>query len=142
MKKLLIIFGMGLLMLPGCASVSPTTGSASSGSGSASAEKAVYKKISASEAKAIIDGDGLYIILDVRTQEEFDTGHIEGAVLLPYDQIPQKAATELPDKNAKILVYCRSGNRSATASNALIDLGYTDVSDFGGIIDWPYEIVQ
>lgn len=142
MKKLLILVGMGLLLLPGCTSASPTTGSAASGSGSSLAEEAVYKKISAADAKAIIDGDGTFIILDVRTQEEYDEGHIDGAVLLPYDQIPQEAASILPDKAATILVYCRSGNRSATASNALIDLGYTDVQDFGGIIDWPYEIVQ
>ncbi len=138
MKKLLLVVSSLVLLLSGCA----PAGSSTSSSGSASAEKAVYKKITAEEAKAIIDGGGSFVLLDVRTQEEFDEGHIAGALLLPYDQIPQKAATELPDKNAKILIYCRSGNRSATASNALIDLGYTDVSDFGGIIDWPYEIVK
>lgn len=140
MKKWLLILSSVLLLLPGCSPLSSPTNSAISGAGSSAPEKAVYKKITAADAKAIIDGGGTFIILDVRTQEEFDAGYIAGAVLLPYDQISQKAASELPDKNATILVYCRSGNRSATASKALIELGYTCVLDFGGIIDWPYEI--
>lgn len=96
-----------------------------------------YKKISATEAKALIDG-GNVIILDVRTQEEFNQGHIKDATLLPVDDIGAKAATILPDKDAKILVYCRSGNRSATAAKELIAMGYTDVLDFGGINAWTY----
>lgn len=140
MKKWLLILSSVLLLLPGCSPGISQTTSDLSGSGSSVTEKAVYKKITAAEAKTIMDGSGTFIILDVRTQEEFDAGYIAGAVLLPYDQISQKAASELPDKNATILVYCRSGNRSATASKALIELGYTGVLDFGGIIDWPYEI--
>ncbi len=99
-----------------------------------------YKKISAEEAKALIDG-GNTVILDVRTQEEYNGGHIKDAVLLPNTDISEKAGTVLPDKSAKILVYCRSGNRSASAAKELIEMGYTDVLDFGGIIDWPYETV-
>lgn len=101
----------------------------------------VYKKISAKEAKSIIDNEDV-IILDVRTQEEYNGGHIENAILLPVAEIDNKAEEVLPDKDAKILVYCRSGNRSATATKNLIKMGYTNVFDFGGIIDWPYEIVK
>lgn len=104
-------------------------------------QETVYKKISAQDAKAIIDNEDV-IILDVRTQGEYDSGHIENAVLLPVNEIPSKAEGVLTDKDAKILVYCRSGNRSATAAKDLIKMGYTNVYDFGGIIDWPYEIVK
>ncbi len=100
-----------------------------------------YKKINAEEAKAIIDSEDV-IILDVRTQEEYDSGHIENAVLLPVTEIADKAEEILPDKDAKILIYCRSGNRSATASKDLIRMGYTNVYDFGGINSWSYGIVK
>lgn len=100
-----------------------------------------YKKINAEEAKAMIDREDV-IILDVRTQEEYDSGHIENAVLLPVTEIADKAEEILPDKDAKILIYCRSGNRSATASKDLIRMGYTNVYDFGGINSWPYGIVK
>ena len=101
----------------------------------------VYTKITPAEAKALMD-TGNVIILDVRTQEEFDQGHIKDAILLPDYEVGANAATVLPDKNAKILVYCRSGRRSALAAKELISLGYTDVLDFGGLeTDWPYEIV-
>jgi phage shock protein E len=89
----------------------------------------------------MMDAGGV-IILDVRTQEEFDGGHIKDAVLLPDTDVAQKAETVLPDRNARILVYCRSGRRSGLAAHALVDLGYTEVYDFGGIIDWPYDTVK
>jgi phage shock protein E len=98
-----------------------------------------YKKITAEEAKIIIDEEDV-IILDVRTQAEYDEGHIENAILLPDTEIEDKAEMVLTDKDAKILVYCRSGNRSATSAQTLIEMGYTNVYDFGGIIDWPYEV--
>ena len=80
------------------------------------------------------------VILDVRTQEEYDSGHIKGAVLLPVDEITQETAQMvIPDKDTQVLVYCRSGNRSVTASKALAQLGYTQVYEFGGINTWPYE---
>lgn len=104
-------------------------------------EKIQYVKISPKDAKEIMD-NGESIVLDVRTIDEYDQGHIEGAVLLPVDEISSKAEEVLKDKKAKILVYCRSGNRSATAAKALINMGYENVLDFGGIIDWPYEIVK
>ncbi|WP_312832155.1 rhodanese-like domain-containing protein [Sedimentibacter saalensis] len=104
-------------------------------------EKTQYVKISPKDAKEIMDNEES-IVLDVRTKDEYDQGHIEGAVLLPLDEISSKAEEVLKDKKVKILVYCRSGNRSATAAKALINMGYENVFDFGGIIDWPYEIVK
>lgn len=100
-----------------------------------------YEKISAEDAKAIMDSEEAYILLDVRTQEEYDEGHIENAILLPDYEIGTKAETVLTDKNALILIYCRSGRRSANAANELATLGYTNIKDLGGIIDWTYEIV-
>ena len=83
-----------------------------------------------------------FVLLDVRTQEEFDAGHIAGAILLPYDEINVKAATVLPDKEKEIVLYCRSGRRSAIAKKALVELGYKDVEDFGGINRWKGELVK
>jgi rhodanese-related sulfurtransferase len=106
------------------------------------APAAVYRKISAEEAHAMMQKDKGFILLDVRTQDEFNQGHISGAVLLPDTLIAEKAATALPDKNAEILVYCRSGHRSSGAAKALVAMGYVNVYDFGGIIDWPYATVK
>ena len=102
-------------------------------------QEAKYMNITAQEAKEIMDTQEGYVILDTRTQEEYDQGHIPGAVLLPYDEVLQKAETILTDKNQLILVYCRSGRRSKLASEDLVKLGYTNIKEFGGIIDWPYE---
>ncbi len=101
-----------------------------------------YKKITAEEAKEIIDTSSDYILLDVREENEFAEGHIEGAILIPYGEISDRAEEELPDKEKTILVYCRSGRRSSIAAEQLVELGYIDVQDFGGIIDWTYEIVK
>ena len=98
--------------------------------------------ISAEKAKQIMSENPKCVILDVRTQSEFDEGHIEGAILIPYDEISDKAEDILTDKDAEILVYCRSGRRSAVAAKTLSDLGYTDIKDFGGIIDWKYDTVK
>ena len=100
---------------------------------------AVYVNITAEEAKQIMDSEEGYIILDVRTQEEYDQGHIPGAIVISYEEIPDKAEEVLTDKNQLILVYCRSGRRSKIAAEALVELGYTNIKEFGGIIDWPYE---
>lgn len=106
-----------------------------------SAEKeAVYVNITAEEAKAIMDGETNYVILDTRTQEEYDEKHIPGAILIPYDEILEKAEGILTDKDQLILVYCRSGRRSKLAAEDLVKLGYTNIKEFGGIIDWPYEV--
>ena len=101
---------------------------------------AVYVNITAEEAKQIMDNEEGYIILDVRTQEEYDEGHIPEAILNPYTQIGEKANEMLPDKDQLILVYCRSGRRSKIAAEALVELGYNNIKEFGGIIDWPYEV--
>lgn len=101
-----------------------------------------YVKISAKEAKEIIDTKSDIIILDVRREDEYQTGHIKDAVCIPNEVISNQAESLLPDKEQEILVYCRSGNRSRQAANKLLDLGFTNVKDFGGIIDWPYEITK
>ena len=103
-------------------------------------EKAMYEQITPEEAKKIMDSGEEYIILDTREQDEFDEGHIAGAILIPYTEIENKAEEMLPDKDKLILVYCRSGRRSKIAAESLAKLGYTNVKEFGGIIDWPYEI--
>ena len=95
--------------------------------------------ITAQEAKQIMDSEEGYIILDTRTQEEYDEGHIPGAIVIPHDEITDRAEEELPDKDQLLLVYCRSGRRSKLAAEALVELGYTNIKEFGGIIDWPYE---
>ena len=101
-----------------------------------------YEQITQEKAKEIMDSGVEYIIIDARTQEEYSEGHIEGAIMIPEYEIAEKAEVELPDKDALILVYCRSGRRSKIASEELVKLGYTNVKEFGGIIDWPYEIVK
>ena len=103
---------------------------------------ATYEQISGAEAKALMDSESGYIIIDARTQEEYDEGHIPGAILIPEYEIADRAEKELPDKNQLILVYCRSGRRSKIAAEALVKLGYTNVKEFGGIIDWQYEITK
>ena len=98
-----------------------------------------YQQISQEEAKEMMDSQNV-IILDVREQDEYDSGHISGAVLLPVGTIDETTAAEvIPEKDSTVLVYCRSGNRSKTASSALADLGYTNIYEFGGINTWPYE---
>ena len=101
---------------------------------------AVYVNITAEEAKQIMDSQEGYIILDVRTQEEYDQGHIPGAIVISHEEIAEKAEEVLTDKAQLILVYCRSGRRSKIAAEALAELGYTNIKEFGGIIDWPYEV--
>ncbi len=105
-------------------------------------QEAVYMNITAQQAKEMMDSQTGYIILDTRTQEEYDQGHILGAILIPYDEILEKAEGILTDKNQLILVYCRSGRRSKIAAEDLVKLGYTNIREFGGIIDWPYEVEQ
>ena len=101
---------------------------------------AVYMNITAEEAKQIMDTEEGYIILDARTQEEYDEGHIPGAIVISHEEITEKAEEVLTDKDQLILVYCRSGRRSKLAAEALVELGYTNIKEFGGIIDWPYEV--
>ena len=109
-------------------------------SGKLMAQKQGYKQISQTQAKEIMDTRSDYILLDVRTEKEFAAGHIKGAILIPDYEIRLRAEKELPDKDKTILVYCRSGRRSKLAARDLAELGYTDVLEFGGIIDWKYGI--
>lgn len=144
MIRTLICVLIAGVMLAGCTAQPGQTlpaGVSEESAQPAAEEKAPYVKISAEEAKKIMDEQSA-VIVDVRTQEEYDEGHIEDAVLIPVDTIAKDAEKVLTDESAVILVYCRSGNRSKTASEALINLGYRNVYDFGGIIDWPYEIVK
>ena len=126
MKKLIILL-LAMILLTGC------------GQDKENNREAVYVNITAQQAKEIMDTREDYIILDTRTQEEYDESHIPGAILIPYDEISEKAEGVLTDKNQLILVYCRSGRRSKLAAEDLVKLGYTNIKEFGGIIDWPYE---
>ena len=101
----------------------------------------IYEQITQEEAKKLMDTESDYVVLDVRTEEEFAEGHIEKAVLIPDYEIENKAESMLKDKEQLILVYCRSGRRSKLAAEKLVSLGYSNVKEFGGIIDWKYEIV-
>ncbi|MBQ9851731.1 MAG: rhodanese-like domain-containing protein [Ruminiclostridium sp.] len=131
MKKILIVLFAALCLLGSCGGVEPPQ---------EETEVVTFRQISQEEAKTIMSTNREAVILDVRTQEEYDSGHIKGAVLLPVDAITEESAREvIPTKETQVLVYCRSGNRSVTASKALAQLGYTEVYEFGGINTWPYE---
>ena len=127
MKKLVFLF-LAVMMLTAC------------GQDKENDQGAVYVNITAEEAKQIMDKEEGYIILDVRTQEEYDQGHIPGAIVISHEEIAEKAEEVLTDKDQLILVYCRSGRRSKIAAEALVELGYTNIKEFGGIINWPYEV--
>lgn len=105
-------------------------------------KSSTYEQITAEQAKTIMDTEKDYVIIDARTEEEFAEGHIKNAILIPEYEIANRAEKELPDKEQLILVYCRSGRRSKIASEELVKLGYSNVKEFGGIIDWPYDIVK
>ena len=122
-RRLLLLFSL-LLLLAGC---------------SGNTADSSYQQITQEEAKEMMDTQNV-VILDVREQNEYDGGHIPGAVLLPVGTIDEAVAAEvIPDKDSTVLVYCRSGNRSKTASSKLAELGYTNIYEFGGINTWPYE---
>ena len=126
MKRMIMVILTILLILSGC--------------GGTNVEQANYQQITQEEAKNMMDIQEV-LILDVREQSEFDDGHIPGAVLLPVGSITEDTAADvIPEKDAVVLVYCRSGNRSKKAAQALADLGYTEIYEFGGITTWPYEV--
>lgn len=126
MKKI-IPFLMALLLLAGCG---------------AQSEESTYRQINAEEAVTLMEKESSYIILDVRTAEEYREKHIPGAINIPNEIIGTDDIPELPDKDQLILVYCRSGNRSKQASDKLVKLGYTNIVEFGGINDWTGETVS
>ena len=125
MKRLLVLLVAALVMLAGC-----------------SAGSAAYKQISQAEAKQMMQQNDGYVIVDVRRQDEFDSGHIKDAILIPNESITDQKPSELPDLNQVILIYCRSGNRSKQAAQKLADMGYTNIYEFGGINTWDGEIVK
>ena len=122
MKRVWLIgLVLGLLALTGCAST---------------AKKAEYRQVNGQEAAAMMETERDYILLDVRTREEYVQGHIPGAICVPNESIGTAPVPELPQKDQLILVYCRSGNRSKQAAQKLADMGYTNIVEFGGIISW------
>ena len=125
MKRIVPLILAMLLVLTGCGGV---------------AVENTYQQITQEEAKNMMDTQTV-IVLDVREQDEFDAGHIKDAVLLPVGSITKDTAAEvIPELDSTVLVYCRSGNRSKTASSTLVELGYTNIYEFGGINTWPYEV--
>ena len=139
-QNLLVLRISPLIVLVLCF-LSACTGN-SSRSGKDITNQSNYQKISAETAYQMMQKSSGYIILDVRTDEEFRESHIAGAILIPNTEIAKQAVSELPDKNSMIFVYCRSGVRSASAAKTLVRQGYTQVYDIGGIINWPYETVR
>ncbi len=110
-------------------------------SGCSAEEKgSVYMNINAEKAKGMMENLEKFVLLDARSEEEFFEGHIPGAIVIPHDEISERAEDELPEKDIPVFVYCRSGNRSKVAAEELVSLGYSEIYEFGGIIDWPYEI--
>ena len=154
MNKLIILLGLALLTV-GCNSidkVSPTNDNYKDGEVEFSEEtsvsedvyeeeKGVYMSLDQDKAYELIQNEDV-IIIDVRTEQEYAGGHLKDSNLLPVDVITDQVIGQFPDKSALYLVYCRSGNRSQVAVNAMVELGYTQVFDIGGINTWPYEIVN
>ena len=132
MKRILPILLIMTLLLTGCASPAPKL----------VPEANTYRKITMQEAVEMMEKEENYIILDVRTHEEFAAGHIPGAIVVPNETIGTEEIAQLPDKDQLIMVYCRSGNRSKQASDKLVTLGYTNIVEFGGINSWPGETVS
>ena len=126
MKKI-IPFLMALLLLAGCG---------------AQSEESTYRQVNAEEADSMMEEESGYIILDVRTAQEYSEKHIPGAINIPNETIGTEAIPALPDKDQLILVYCRSGNRSKQAAQKLAEQGYTNIVEFGGILSWPGETVS
>lgn len=136
-KGILTLVLAAVLLLTACAPVQSQEGQPSQQPVSSVQENQAYHKITAQQAKEMMD-QGNVTIVDVRTKEEYNTAHIEGAVLVPNETIGGEMPEELPDKDAVLLVYCRTGVRSKQASGKLVKIGYKNVYDFGGIQDWTY----
>ncbi len=149
MKKLfllILVSGLFLILITACSAVDQVDHSTTEESTIETVENEEieqdrYVKLTPEEAKEMIDNEDV-IILDVRTEEEYRQGHIEDAILIPDYKLDKLAEEKLPDKDATILIYCRSGNRSKLSSHLLIGMGYQNIYDFGGILDWRYGEVQ
>ena len=140
MKKIIgILLCVIMLFAAGCGS--PAKGSKNS-DGNEDAQIIPYTSISMEEAEEMMKTEENYIILDVRTYEEYEEGHIPGAICIPNETIGSQEITQLKDKTQLIMVYCRSGNRSKQASQKLCELGYSNIVEFGGIIDWKGKAVK
>jgi rhodanese-related sulfurtransferase len=125
MRKLYVFIAACLMLCTACSGNAPA-----------------WQTISSEKAKEVMDSTDDYILLDVRSEEEYNDEHIDGAILIPDDELEERAEIELPDKAAAILVYCRSGRRSAKSAELLAGLGYKNIYDIGGIIDWKYDTVS
>ena len=156
MKKIIIILALTFtfpLVLSGCSENFSKSKESSKEQTNTNAEnktevtntessKNSYEQINGNEAHALMQSESDYKIIDARTEEEFAQGHIKNAILIPEYEIAQKAPSLLPNKDQLILVYCRSGRRSKIAAQALVELGYTNVKEFGGIINWEFETIK
>ena len=110
-------------------------------SGCSAEEKgSVYMNIAPEKANEMMENLEDFVLLDVRSEEEFSEGHIPGAIVIPHEEISERAEAEIPEKDVPVFVYCRSGRRSKIAAEELVSLGYSEIYEFGGIGDWPYEI--
>lgn len=132
-KSVMILLAVTLILLSACGAASQTATEVTT--------SAAYTQISSSQAMEMMGKEQNYIILDVRTQEEYESGHIPNAICVPNETIGTSDIPELPDKGQLIMVYCRSGRRSKEAAQKLADMGYTNIVEFGGIIDWTGETV-
>ena len=129
------------LLLTACGSISSPVAEQPDSSVQQSTESSdhTYQQITQDEAKELMQADNGSVIVDVRRQDEYDSGHIPGAILIPNESIGTEKPEALPDPDQMILIYCRSGRRSKEAAQKLADMGYTNIYEFGGIIDWNGE---
>ena len=138
MKKISLVMAISItLLLSAC-----TMNTESSDTDAQQEKSGVYAQITSAEAMKMLEEESDYLIVDVRTAEEYAEGHIPDAINVPNETIGDLAEESLPDKEQKLFVYCRSGNRSKQASQVLADLGYTNVYEMGGMIDWTGEVVS
>ena len=140
-RATLAVFAVLCMLLTACRNGASSSESAQSEVQTITASAAVYQQITQEKAKEMMQAEDGHIIVDVRRQDEYDSGHIPGAILIPNESIGTEQPKELPDLDQVILIYCRSGRRSKEASQKLADMGYTHIYEFGGIIDWTGEVV-
>lgn len=137
----LAVFVVLCMLLTACGNGTSSSEGTQSEVQTTTASAAAYQQITQEKAKEMMQAEDGHIIVDVRRQDEYDSGHIPGAILIPNESIGTEQPKELPDLDQVILIYCRSGRRSKEASQKLADMGYTNIYEFGGIIDWTGEVV-